>query len=175
MVRKYCAEMPKWVFWPVSSDFCAEIGWKSGNLSKNLTSTQVTQINRLPSGRRLRYVTAQKSGYSALPNHPRLPPPRNRQANRFLTTLTNVLFGARLSDMETAYKAFKREVLTGLRLRCVRFDFEPEITAKLLLAGYTIHEVPISYNPRTPEQGKKITWVDGVEAIYTLLRCRFLE
>jgi dolichol-phosphate mannosyltransferase len=60
-----------------------------------------------------------------------------------------------------------------LRLRCVRFDFEPEITAKLLLAGYTIHEVPISYNPRRPDEGKKISWIDGVEAIYTLLRCRF--
>ena len=100
-------------------------------------------------------------------------PLRTCLANRFLTMLTNVLFRARLSDMETAYKAFRREVVTGLRLRCVRFDFEPEITAKLLLAGYTIHEVPISYNPRAPEEGKKISWIDGVEAVYTLLRCRF--
>jgi glycosyltransferase involved in cell wall biosynthesis len=100
-------------------------------------------------------------------------PLRTRLANRFLTMLTNVLFRAQLSDMETAYKAFRREVVTGLRLRCVRFDFEPEITAQLLLAGYTIHEVPISYNPRTPEEGKKISWLDGVEAVYTLLLCRF--
>jgi glycosyltransferase involved in cell wall biosynthesis len=100
-------------------------------------------------------------------------PLRTRFANGFLTILTNVLFRAHLSDMETAYKAFRREAVTGLRLRCVRFDFEPEITAKLLLAGYTIHEVPISYNPRRPDEGKKISWIDGVEAVYTLLRCRF--
>jgi glycosyltransferase involved in cell wall biosynthesis len=100
---------------------------------------------------------------------------RTRLANRFLTTLTNLLFGARLSDMETAYKAFRRQVLEGLKLRCVRFDFEPEITAKLLLAGYQIHEVPISYTPRTEDEGKKISWIDGIEAVYTLLRCRFLE
>jgi hypothetical protein len=74
--------------------------------------------------------------------------------------------------METAYKAFKREILKDLRLRCVRFDFEPEITAQLLLAGYTICEVPISYRPRTAQEGKKISWIDGVEAVYTLVRCR---
>jgi glycosyltransferase involved in cell wall biosynthesis len=100
---------------------------------------------------------------------------RSRLANRFLTMLTNLLFGSSLTDMETAYKAFRRDVLSGLRLRCVRFDFEPEITAKLLLAGRRIQEVPISYNPRSREQGKKISWLDGVEAIYVLLRCRFLE
>jgi glycosyltransferase involved in cell wall biosynthesis len=100
---------------------------------------------------------------------------RTRLANRVLTLLTNLLFGARLSDMETAYKAFRREVVQGLRLRCVRFDFEPEITARLLQAGYDIHEVPIRYTPRTEDEGKKISWIDGVEAIYALLRCRFLD
>jgi len=100
-------------------------------------------------------------------------PGRTRLANRFLTTLTNLLFGAHLSDMETAYKAFRREALIPLRLRCVRFDFEPEVTARLLQAGYRIHEVPISYRPRTADEGKKISWVDGIEAVYTLLRCRF--
>jgi glycosyltransferase involved in cell wall biosynthesis len=100
---------------------------------------------------------------------------RTRLANRFLTLLTNLLFGARLSDMETAYKAFRREIVEGLSLRCVRFDFEPEITAKLLRAGYTIHEVPISYTPRTEGEGKKISWIDGFEAIYTLFRCRFMD
>ncbi len=100
---------------------------------------------------------------------------RTRLANRFLTALTNLLFRARLSDMETAYKAFRREAIEGIRLRCVRFDFEPEITAKLLLAGHTIYEVPISYTPRTEEEGKTISWLDGIEAIYTLLRCRFLD
>ena len=102
-------------------------------------------------------------------------PRRTRLANWFLTALTNLLFRARLTDMETAYKAFRREAITGLKLRCVRFDFEPEVTAKLLQAGHKIHEVPISYTPRTVLEGKKISWVDGVEAIYTLLRCRFLD
>ncbi|MCI0399033.1 MAG: glycosyltransferase family 2 protein [Chloroflexi bacterium] len=98
---------------------------------------------------------------------------RTRLANRFLTTLTNVLFRGKLTDMETAYKLFRREVLQGVRLRCVHFDFEPEITGHLLKAGCRIKEVPISYNPRRADEGKKISWVDGVEAIYTLLRVRF--
>lgn len=98
---------------------------------------------------------------------------RRRAANRFLTMLTNVLFGGRLTDMETAYKAFRREALNGIRLRCVGFDFEPEITARFLKAGRRIVEVPISYNPRRQEEGKKIRWIDGVDAIYTLLKCRF--
>lgn len=99
-------------------------------------------------------------------------PRRTRLANRFLTLLTNVLFGARLSDMETAYKVFRREALERVRLRCVGFDFEPEITAKFLLAGYRIVEVPISYSPRRPDEGKKMRWIDGVDAIYTLVKCR---
>lgn len=102
-------------------------------------------------------------------------PRRTRLANWFLTSLTNVLFGARLTDMETAYKVFRPETVRGMRLRCTRFDFEPEITAKLLQAGHHILEVPISYTPRTVEEGKKISWIDGIEAIYTLLRCRFLD
>jgi glycosyltransferase involved in cell wall biosynthesis len=97
-----------------------------------------------------------------------------RLANRFLTVLTNMLYGSRLTDMETAYKAFRREAVEGLHLRCARFDFEPEITAKLLLAGYRIHEVPIGYTPRSQDEGKKICLIDGIEAIHTLLRCRFL-
>jgi glycosyltransferase involved in cell wall biosynthesis len=102
-------------------------------------------------------------------------PFRTRLANRLLTWLTNALYGSRLTDMETAYKAFRRDVLQGVRLRCVRFDFEPEITAKLLLAGRRILEVPISYSPRTPEEGKKVSWIDGVDAVYTLVRCRLLD
>jgi len=102
-------------------------------------------------------------------------PLRTRLANRLLTALTNLLFGARLTDMETAYKAFRRSIVANLRLRCVRFDFEPEITARLLLAGQRIVEVPITYNPRTPDAGKKISWIDGFEAVYTLLRCRFFD
>ena len=98
---------------------------------------------------------------------------RRRLANRFLTTLTNILFGARLTDMETAYKVFRREALDGIRLRCVGFDFEPEITARFLMAGRRIVEVPIRYNPRHADEGKKIRWIDGVDALYALLKCRF--
>jgi glycosyltransferase involved in cell wall biosynthesis len=97
---------------------------------------------------------------------------RRRVANQFLTVLTNVLFGARLTDMETAYKVFRREALDGIRLRCVGFDFEPEITAKMLRAGRRILEVPIGYQPRRVDEGKKIRWIDGVDAIYTLIKCR---
>lgn len=100
-------------------------------------------------------------------------PLRRRIANRFLTLLTNVLFGGRLTDMETAYKAFRRDALDGIRLRCVGFDFEPEVTARLLKARRRIVEVPISYNPRRTEEGKKIRWIDGVDAVYTLFKCRF--
>jgi glycosyltransferase involved in cell wall biosynthesis len=94
-------------------------------------------------------------------------------ANRLLTFLTNLLYGSHLTDMETAYKMFFREVMDGIHLRCVRFDFEPEITASFLKKGYQIKEIPIFYTPRTIQSGKKISWVDGYEAIYTLLRCRF--
>ena len=97
---------------------------------------------------------------------------RRRVANQFLTVLTNILFGSRLTDMETAYKVFRREALEGIRLRCVGFDFEPEITAKLLRAGRRILEVPIGYQPRRVDEGKKIRWIDGVDAIYTLIKCR---
>jgi glycosyltransferase involved in cell wall biosynthesis len=100
-------------------------------------------------------------------------PLRTRLGNRLLTSFTNVLFGARLTDMETAYKVFRRHVIDGIRLRCVGFDFEPELTAKLLLAGRRIIEVPISYHPRRVDEGKKIRWTDGIDAVYTLVKCRF--
>ena len=100
-------------------------------------------------------------------------PLRNRLGNKVLTAFTNVLFGARLTDMETAYKVFRRHVLDGIRLRCVGFDFEPELTAKLLLAGRRIVEVPISYHPRRVDEGKKIRWTDGIDAVYTLVKARF--
>ena len=99
---------------------------------------------------------------------------RARFANRVLTMMTNVLFGGRLTDMETAYKAMRREALDRIRLRCVSFDFEPEVTAKLLLAGFTIGEVPIAYRPRRADEGKKIRWTDGIDAVYTLVRCRLV-
>ena len=99
----------------------------------------------------------------------------SRLANRFLTFLTNILFGSHLTDMETAYKMFYRETLNGIKLRCVRFDFEPEITAKFLKKGFHIIEMPISYHPRTVQAGKKISWIDGYEAVYALVRCRFFD
>ena len=74
--------------------------------------------------------------------------------------------------METGYKVFRREVLQKVRLRCVGFDFEPELTAKLLLSGYRIEEVPIAYSPRRVDEGKKIRWVDGLDAAYILVKIR---
>ncbi len=98
-----------------------------------------------------------------------------RLANRFLTLLTNLLYGCRLTDMETAYKMFRVEVARRLRLRCIGFELEPEITAQFLKLGAKIHEVPVSYNPRTVEQGKKIGWRDGLRAVYYLLLYRFFR
>ncbi|HEY2906992.1 MAG TPA: glycosyltransferase family 2 protein [Vicinamibacterales bacterium] len=99
-------------------------------------------------------------------------PLRTRLANRGLTSVANVLFGARLTDMETGFKVFRRDALTGIALRSVGFEFEPEVTAKLLLAGRRIREVPIGYQPRRKDEGKKIRWIDGLDALYVLLRCR---
>ena len=95
-----------------------------------------------------------------------------RTANWILTMTTNLLFGTRLTDMETAYKVFRADVVKRLVLRSNRFEIEPEITARLVLAGVTITEVPVSYRPRTKDEGKKIRWMDGMKSLYTLLRCR---
>ena len=92
--------------------------------------------------------------------------------NRFLSWVTNVLYNTTLSDMETCYKLFEREVLQGLTIESDRFEFEPEITAKVLRRGYRIYEVPISYTGRDPDEGKKITWKDGFGALKTLVRFR---
>ena len=95
--------------------------------------------------------------------------------NRFLTTLTNILFNAALTDMETCYKVFRRESVRGIHLRSDRFGFEPEFTAKILKAGNRIYEVPISYAGREYSEGKKITWKDGVKAVGALLWFRFFD
>ncbi len=92
--------------------------------------------------------------------------------NKFVTFLTNILFNTNITDMETGYKAFRRSVLKGITLRAQRFDFEPEFTAKVLLGGNQIYEVPISYYGRKFAEGKKLTWKDGIVAVITLLRCR---
>ncbi len=102
-------------------------------------------------------------------------PRKTRIANRFLATFTNVLYRSKLTDMATAYKVFRSPIIKGLKLRSARFEFEPEVTAKLLLAGHKIVEVPISYAPRTTEAGKKIGWIDGVEYISTLIKYRFFK
>lgn len=96
--------------------------------------------------------------------------------NRFLSLLTSILYGQWITDMETCYKLFPRKALEGTNLNSRRFDFEPEITAKLMKKGYKILEIPISTNPRGYEEGKKLNTVrDGTIALYTLIKYRFLE
>jgi len=94
-------------------------------------------------------------------------------ANQVLTGTTNVLFGGRLTDMETCYKVMASDIARSLDLESNRFDIEPEITAKLLRAGHSILELPIRFEPRSRAQGKKIGWRDGVRAIQVLLKYRF--
>lgn len=96
-------------------------------------------------------------------------------ANLFLTFLTRVLYGVYMTDMETCYKAFRADVLKGISIKSNRFDFEPEITAKVLKKNIRFQEVPISYNARKSEEGKKICWKDGVQAIIALLKYRFFN
>jgi glycosyltransferase involved in cell wall biosynthesis len=93
--------------------------------------------------------------------------------NRFISLVTNVLYSSTLSDVETCYKLISRDVLAGMRIEASRFEFEPEITAKILRRGYRIYEVPISYAGREFSEGKKITWRDGFKALWTLVRYRF--
>jgi glycosyltransferase involved in cell wall biosynthesis len=99
--------------------------------------------------------------------------PSHWVGNRVLTLVTNILYRTTLSDMETCYKLFDRRVLAGITIRSERFDFEPEITAKVLRRGYRIYEVPISYAGREIDEGKKISWRDGIGAIVALVRYRF--
>jgi len=96
-------------------------------------------------------------------------------ANKVLTLMTNILYDAILSDMETGYKAFRADIIKGMRLRSHRFDFEPEVTAKVLKRGIRIFEVPISYYGREYSEGKKIGVKDGFVALWTLLKYRFVD
>lgn len=96
-------------------------------------------------------------------------------ANKLLTFMTNLLYNTILSDMETGYKVFRREVIEGMPLHARRFDFEPEFTAKVLKRDYRIFEVPITFNPRDYSQGKKIKLKDAFEAVWALLKYRFLD
>ena len=95
--------------------------------------------------------------------------------NRFLTNLSNMLTNLNLTDMETCYKAFLREIIQAIPLRSNRFGFEPEVTAKLARRRVRIFETPISYYGRTYAEGKKITWKDGFTAVWCILRYSFLD
>jgi len=95
--------------------------------------------------------------------------------NVFLTFATNLLYGSRITDMETCYKLIKTDIVQGLNLKAKRFDFEPEITAKILKKGFKIVEVPITFNSRKFSDGKKITWRDGIKALLYLVKYRFSD
>jgi len=99
----------------------------------------------------------------------------NMVANKILTFITNILYNNILTDMETCYKMFKRSVVADMTLRSRRFDFEPEFTAKVLKRKVRLFEVPISFNPRDYEEGKKINAWDGFVAVWTLIKYRFVD
>lgn len=95
--------------------------------------------------------------------------------NKVFTLLANLLYGAEITDEATAYKVFRAEIIKGLRIRATRFEFCPEVTARLARRGYKIHEVPIRYKGRSGKEGKKVGWRDGLVAIWTLLKYRFVD
>jgi glycosyltransferase involved in cell wall biosynthesis len=96
-------------------------------------------------------------------------------ANKLLTLMTNLLYNHILTDMETGYKVFRREVVQDMTIHAKRFDFEPEFTAKILKRGVRVFEVPISFNPRDYSEGKKIKLSDAFEAVWTLIKYRFVD
>lgn len=102
-------------------------------------------------------------------------PPVKYVANLFLTRLSNMLNNIKLTDMETCYKVFRREVLDQITISSDRFGFEPEFTAKVARAGFEIYEVPISYCARSNSEGKKISWWDGVKAVFLIFWFRFFD
>lgn len=95
--------------------------------------------------------------------------------NKFLSFITRVLFSSQITDMETGYKVFRRNVIKNLDIKSKGFEVEPEITAKILKSGYKIYEVPIEVRPRGYNEGKKITWRDGFVALWTLIKYRFKD
>ncbi len=96
-------------------------------------------------------------------------------ANKFLTVLTNIVYGTKLTDMETCYKAMKREFVQNINIKSKKFDLEPELTAKLVKNGAEIKELPISYSARGYESGKKITYKDGLMAIWAIIKYKFVD
>ncbi|AKM82171.1 TPA: glycosyltransferase family 2 protein [Candidatus Berkelbacteria bacterium] len=99
----------------------------------------------------------------------------NFVANKILTFTANLLYGTHISDEATAYKAFRSEVIKKIPLKCQRFEFCPEVTAKVAKRGYEIVDVPIRYHGRSIKDGKKITWRDGMQAIWVLIKYRFID
>jgi glycosyltransferase involved in cell wall biosynthesis len=99
----------------------------------------------------------------------------HRLGNQFLTFMTNVLYRTSITDMETCYKLFKTPLIKDIKIECNRFNFEPEITAKILRRRLRIVEIPISYSGRKSSEGKKITWRDGFAALWALFKYRFTE
>ncbi|GJL79136.1 MAG: glycosyl transferase [Nitrospinaceae bacterium] len=95
--------------------------------------------------------------------------------NKFLTTLSNMFTNLNLTDMETGYKVFTKKVIDSIRLKCDRFGFEPEITSKIAKKNFRVYEVPISYSGRDYSEGKKITWKDGVAALWFIVKFRFSD
>ncbi len=108
-----------------------------------------------------------KPGYQSYFTH--------RVGNWAITAFVNLLFGSSLTDAETCYKAFRKDVLKDIHLRARGFEFEVEFTCEVLRAGHRILEVPVTYHGRTYAEGKKITWKDGIIALLTILRCRFVR
>ena len=96
-------------------------------------------------------------------------------ANKLLTLMTNLLYNHILTDMETGYKVFRREIIQDMTIHAKRFNFEPEFTAKILKRGVRVFEVPISFNPRDYNEGKKIKLIDAFEAVWTLIKYRFVD
>ena len=102
-------------------------------------------------------------------------PASDWMGNRFLSLTTNLLYNTSHSEMECGYKPFNRKVLDDITIESDRFDFEPEITAKVLRRGYRIYEVPVSYAGRAATEGRKFHWRDGVRAVGTLVRYRWAK
>ena len=99
--------------------------------------------------------------------------PTHYLGNKILSLVTTLLYFRKVTDMEKCYKIMTSDVIKNIKLRAKRFDFEPEITAKIIKKGYKIIEIPIDYNSRSFQEGKKITWKDGLKAIYYLIKYRF--
>jgi len=127
----------------------------------------------------LKLIKPIKKGASVVYGSRRLNKKNKQLITRFyiatdvLNLITNLLYNAKITDEPTCYKLFKTKLLRSLNLKCKRFEFCPEVTAKVRKRGYKIHEVPIYYKPRTVKEGKKIGWRDGFEAVWTLIKYRF--